>query len=213
MVAPPPADAGTLPTLLAYLSEHNIWGVEGRFLDRVAEGGELRALDLTQSPFVQYPYGCEITHAIVHGTSTKLMAWRPVMIKSGGGGFHEYDRSHPLNHGKRLLAPARGGWVHHFKWVAGIDQEVRRRLADFTARGISYTAEVRNLAYYFERHANRIDVTPEGQPRCSRCTGPGGLVGPDDGDHHLPPLDAATIEQAVMLLQVVTRPPPPTVAS
>ena len=166
------SSSSTLPRLLAFLTAHDVGAIEGRFLDRVGEGGALVALDTARPPFVQFPYGCDITGRIARGTPTKLMAWRPVMVKAGDGGFHEHNGGDPTNHLRRILGPSVGGWVHHFKWVHGIVEETRDRLADFSARNFSYVKEVRLLAEYFDRNNGRVDVAPEAEALCE-----GGAVG------------------------------------
>ena len=72
------------------------------------------------------------------------------MVKAGDGGFHEHNGGDPTNHLRRILGPSVGGWVHHFKWVHGIVEETRDRLADFSARNFSYVKEVRLLAEYLD---------------------------------------------------------------
>jgi hypothetical protein len=208
LVAAPhgPGADGPLPRLLTFLAAHNVHAIEGRFLDRVADGGALVALDTTRSPFEQYPYGCGITCCVVRGTPTKLMAWRLAQLRHGDGGFHEHDTGSAVNHLKRILPPTRGGWVHHFKWVAGIVEESRARLADFTARHFSYVTEVRLLVEYFDRHHDRIGLQPDQPPHCFRCSGKGGLVGPGDGMRYLTPLSDATIEEATFVITAKGRP-------
>jgi hypothetical protein len=192
-----------LPRLLALLDAHEVGAVEGQVLDRVTAEGVLAVPDPAQSPFEQYPVGCELTKHIVRGIHTRLMAWRPTLIKAGDGSFSLHDRGAHKNHEKRVIGPTRGGWVHRFGWVPALDATTRAQVADAEARGVPVSGEAKRLTAYLDRQLGRIDVEP-GQPsRCIPCSGPGGLAGIDDGPHALAPLTAAILDSAVVVLETL----------
>ena len=65
-----------LPELFRMCEERGCNAVRGRFLDRVAEGGELPKLSAIRCLFSQFPYAAQITHPVLHASPLVLGAAR-----------------------------------------------------------------------------------------------------------------------------------------
>lgn len=127
--------------------------VGGLLLDRIAEDGTLASWDLSRGLDASYPFGGFVTAAIAGGDPRKV-----VLAKA----------STPLNLGNHLSPAA---WpandpvipVHHFKWRAGVETELRARAHTGADSGRStaeraMSAEASRLLAHLERHGGRIDL-------------------------------------------------------
>jgi hypothetical protein len=137
----PPAE------LCAWCSKAGYEVIQGPFIDRIAANGRLADLPPPgQSIFDTYPVQTELRHTLAGitddinlGGSVKLMLFRG-SIEPGLGGhgtLPEYrGRPHALGmHLSRFLGLEDPQMrfdlpflVHHFKWTAGVDDRMRKRL-------------------------------------------------------------------------------------
>lgn len=127
--------------------------VGGLFLDRVADDGRLAAW-LPQTGLDRaFPLGGHLTHRLLHGDPRKIVLARSTVTVASGNHRapgHQPDRD--------ILAA-----VHHFKWRAGVIDDLRRRVERFSCGDwVEHTSAVRDeasrLLDHVARHRWRIDV-------------------------------------------------------
>ncbi|MDO0914136.1 glycosyltransferase family 2 protein [Streptomyces sp. DT2A-34] len=126
--------------------------VGGLMLDRISADGSLTGWDpQTGSLDTAYPLGGFLTHQLLRGDPRKIvLAHSSVSVASGS---HRAEGHRPAN--RPPVA------VHHFKWHAGVRQDIERRAvhsADGTWKTASPArlAEARRLLQHLHRHGGRI---------------------------------------------------------
>jgi hypothetical protein len=141
-----------LAEVVRLMNDADDWALRGWILDRVAEDGSLAPVCSTPSIGEQFPIGCDLTAVVLGGWTQKIVLCRG-RVQLQGGVRHDtcnawYDRV-PVGRPDQYL-------VHHFKWLRGLDQRLRNRLAT-AAIGPAYERECRRFLGYFEC-SERIDV-------------------------------------------------------
>lgn len=97
--------------------------IEGCFVDRVAEGGRLEAVEQQRPIWEQYPIGCVI--------SAKLLRANPNKIVAAKGSVRVWSGQHKALSGVGCSPLECYVPVHHFKWVAGVERSLANRIALF----------------------------------------------------------------------------------
>ncbi|KUH36531.1 hypothetical protein ATE80_23180 [Streptomyces kanasensis] len=128
--------------------------VGGLMLDRVAADGSLASWRPGPGLERAFPLGGHLTHRLLQGDPRKIvLAHSSVTVASGN---HRASGHKPDPH---TLA-----CVHHFKWRAGVLDDLRRRVERFSSGAwAEHTPAVRSeasrLLEHVDRHSGRIDVS------------------------------------------------------
>ncbi|MER6303064.1 glycosyltransferase family 2 protein [Kitasatospora sp. NPDC001539] len=128
--------------------------VGGLMLDRVSADGRLALWRPESGLDRAFPLGGHLTHRLLQGDPRKIvLALSDVTVASGN---HRAPGRRPDSH---TLA-----CVHHFKWRAGVLDDLRRRVDRFTSGAwTEHTPAVRTeatrLLQHIDRHHGRIDVS------------------------------------------------------
>ncbi len=122
--------------------------VGGLLFDRVSEDGSIRPWSLEKGLDQTYPLGGYLTPRLLGGNPGKIVAAHS-SVRLGLGSHRSLDEF-PVN---RPLVP-----VHHFKWRAGILQDLRRRITEYTTGAWRETGPwIRNEASALLRHVEQQD--------------------------------------------------------
>ncbi|MCD9145878.1 hypothetical protein [Streptomyces albireticuli] len=127
--------------------------VGGLMLDRVAPDGRLAHWRPETGLDRAFPLGGHLTHRLLHGDPRKIVLVRSEVVVASGN--HRAPGHKP---DLDTLA-----CVHHFKWRAGVLNDLRRRVENFTSGAwAEHTPAVRDeagrLLEHIDRHHGRIDV-------------------------------------------------------
>ena len=130
--------------------------VGGVLLDRVAADGSIGPWSLDEGLDKAFPLGGYLTPELLGGNPGKVVAAHS-SVRLGLGSHRSLDDS-PIN---RPLVP-----VHHFKWRAGILQDLTRRVSEHTSgawreKGPWIRNEAATLLGHVEQGNGRIDVSDE----------------------------------------------------
>lgn len=145
-----------LPELIAAAEAAGSPVVGGLLFDRVAEDGAIRPWSLEEGLEKAYPLGGYLTPRLLGGNPGKIVAaYSSVRL---GLGSHRSLDEFPLN---RPLVP-----VHHFKWRAGILQDLERRVTEHTSGAWRETGtwirdEASTLLGHVQQRDGAIDVTDQ----------------------------------------------------
>jgi hypothetical protein len=130
----------------------------GLMLDRVSGDGHLRRWRPDEAgPDVgldrAFPLGGHLTHRVLHGDPRKIVLARADVVVASGN--HRAPGHKP--------DPALLACVHHFKWRAGVLDDLRRRVHRFsTGTWAEHTSAVRDeatrLLDHVAHHDGRIDI-------------------------------------------------------
>ncbi|MFJ9381449.1 hypothetical protein [Streptomyces sp. NPDC101455] len=127
--------------------------VGGLLLDRVAADGSLTGWNPGTGLDAVYPLGGFVTHRLLRGDPRKIvLAHHSVTVASGN---HRAPGHRPTNRPPVL--------VHHFKWRAGVREDLQRRVAH-SADGTWQTSspaiptEATRLLNHLDQHAGRLNV-------------------------------------------------------
>ena len=108
--------------LLADAEQADTGTVGGLLLDRITTNGALTACNWRKGLDAGYPLGGFLTHRLLRGDPRKIvLAHSSVTVASGN---HRAPGHRPVNRPPVV--------VHHFKWRAGITDDLERRLSNFT---------------------------------------------------------------------------------
>jgi hypothetical protein len=127
--------------------------VGGLTLDRVTGDGTLTGWDPGEGLDEAYPLGGFLTHLVLRGDPRKIvLAHSGVAVASGN---HRAPEHRPVNRPPVI--------VHHFKWRAGVQQDVERRAAHsadgtWKTASLARLAEARRLLDHLRRHDSKIGV-------------------------------------------------------
>ncbi|MFE2721891.1 glycosyltransferase family 2 protein [Kitasatospora sp. NPDC059327] len=128
--------------------------VGGLMLDRVTADGRLALWRPESGLDRAFPLGGHLTHRLLHGDPRKIvLALSDVTVASGN---HRAPGRKPDPH---TLA-----CVHHFKWRAGVLDDLRRRVDRFASGAWAedspaVRSEASRLLQHVDRHHGRIDVS------------------------------------------------------
>ncbi|MFJ6213820.1 hypothetical protein ACIQGZ_10890 [Streptomyces sp. NPDC092296] len=142
-----------LPELLASAESAGTGTIGGLMLDRISADGSLTACDWSRGLDASYPLGGFLTHRLLRGDPRKIvLAHSSVTVDSGN---HRAEGHRPTNRPPVV--------VHHFKWRAGVSDDLERRVRNFTdgswqARGPAVAAEASRLLNHLDRHDGRIST-------------------------------------------------------
>ncbi|MEU1824197.1 glycosyltransferase family 2 protein [Streptomyces abikoensis] len=142
-----------LTEVIAAAEEAGRQVVGGLMLDRVAPDGRLAHWRPETGLDRAFPLGGHLTHRLLRGDPRKI-----VLARSGtavASGNHRAPGHKP--------DPDTLACVHHFKWRAGILDDLRRRVENFTSGAwAEHTPAVRDeagrLLEHTGRHHGRIDI-------------------------------------------------------
>jgi len=137
-----------LRTIIRNSVELGFGQVQGKFLDRVADGGRLAPFNPSQPIWSQYPLGAPITRRILGGLDTKVVASRADLEIGVGQHFllSESARVYP----KEVT-------IHHFKWDASVCDRLATRIgADYRRHHGDWKESQRILEHI--RHHGHIDL-------------------------------------------------------
>ncbi|MGW2375524.1 glycosyltransferase family 2 protein [Kitasatospora sp. NPDC001683] len=144
----------TLSDVAAEAEENGRAVVGGLMLDRVSADGRLALWRPESGLDRAFPLGGHLTHRLLQGDPRKIvLALSDVTVASGN---HRAPGRRPDSH---TLA-----CVHHFKWRAGVLDDLRRRVDRFTSGAwTEHTPAVRTeatrLLQHIDRHHGRIAVS------------------------------------------------------
>ena len=133
-------------------SGHRVVG--GLMLDRVAASGRLTGWRPEGGLDLAYPLGGHLTHRLLHGDPRKIvLARHDVAVASGN---HRASGHRP--DADRICA------VHHFKWRAGVLDDLRRRVQHFSSgtweeRTPAVRDEAGRLLAHVGRHGGVINIS------------------------------------------------------
>ncbi|MFE9888924.1 glycosyltransferase family 2 protein [Streptomyces scopuliridis] len=130
--------------------------VGGLLLDRVAANGHLTVFSQESGLDLDavYPLGGHLTHRLLHGDPRKIvLARHDIPLDSGN---HRAPGHHPDPN--RLCA------VHHFKWRAGVVDDLRRRVHHFASglwreQSPAVREEAGRFLTHVDRHQGRVNVS------------------------------------------------------
>ena len=168
-----------LTEVIDHLEERGLNVLQGPMIDRVARSGALTRVDRKRHPAEQFPVVADVMCSIGGGDpaesadgTVKMMLFRGDVLPGIGGHAPWIARHGPWRQeGVRYAAGrpladfpeiAEARWrfdqpvaVHHYKWTAGLVEDLRRRRAatGASARGSAYGSAVID---YLERHRGRI---------------------------------------------------------
>jgi hypothetical protein len=140
-----------LPDLLAAAEASGTGTIGGLMLDRITGTGALHPCDWAIGLDASYPLGGFLTHRTLHGDPRKIvLAHSSVTLASGN---HRAEGHRPANRPPVI--------VHHFKWRAGITDDLDRRVRNFTdgtwrSASPAVASEARRLLNHLDRHDGRI---------------------------------------------------------
>lgn len=137
--------------VLEYCDRKGFDYVRGCFLDRLGPGGVLPPVDSHAPIWGQFPIGAFVTYPISRGDPRKIVAAKGKVMLMGTG-------NHTARRGRACPITDYFVQVHHFKWVAGLDQTLRQRIQILRSIGDPVWIESRRFLDYFEAHGGRIDV-------------------------------------------------------
>jgi len=142
----------SLAEIVRIMNRRDAWALRGWMVDRVAEDGALAPIRPSPSIGEQFPIGCDLTGSLLKGWTQKIVLCRG-RVRLQGGVNHDtcnalYDDV-PIGDGDQYL-------VHHFKWMQGVDERLRTRLAH-AAIAACYSDECRRFLDHYEAR-RRIDV-------------------------------------------------------
>ncbi|MEV8335065.1 glycosyltransferase family 2 protein [Streptomyces niveus] len=130
--------------------------VGGLLLDRVAANGHLTAFgqDTSLNLDAVYPLGGHLTHRLLHGDPRKIVLARADIPLDSGNHRAPGHQPDP----DRLCA------VHHFKWRAGVLEDLRRRVHHFSTglwreQSPAVREEAGRFLAHAERHQGRVNVS------------------------------------------------------
>ena len=124
--------------------------IRGCMIDRLARDGGFPPLAREQPVWDQFPMGGALTPQILAGDPRKVVAVRgPVVLLPG---------NHHATEGKPC--PTRDYYIpiHHFKWIAGIEEKLRLRAEEFQRGGFTNWTESARFVEYYRRSGGRIEL-------------------------------------------------------
>lgn len=164
-----------LPTLLARCDAEGYVMVQGQFVDRFADEGELAPVRADISLWEQYPWGGTVTAQVTGGWPLKVCAIRG-NLRFGDGGSHSLDygadafRNYAATHRDPAAFPEHAQ-IHHFKWEQGLLGRTRDKTMGVggdreAIDGAEFMHEYHALLAHVERHGRlRVeDAEFIGQP-------------------------------------------------
>ncbi|WP_242646792.1 MULTISPECIES: hypothetical protein [Streptomyces] len=127
--------------------------VGGLMLDRAAADGRLAHWRPETGLDRAFPLGGHLTHRLLRGDPRKIVLAQPGIAVASGN--HHAPGHKP--------DPDALACVHHFKWRAGVLEDLRRRVERFTSgawaeQSPAVRDEAGRLLDHVDRHHGRIDV-------------------------------------------------------
>ncbi|MFF8786865.1 glycosyltransferase family 2 protein [Streptomyces sp. NPDC015125] len=144
----------SLTDVVAQAEEAGRKVVGGLMLDRVAADGSLAPWHPGPGLELAFSLGGHLTHRLLQGDPRKIvLAHSSVTVASGN---HRAPGRRP--------DPDTLACVHHFKWRAGVLDDLRRRVERFSCgewaeRTPAVRSEASRLLEHTDRHSGRIDVS------------------------------------------------------
>ncbi len=127
--------------------------INGCFVDRIAEDGSLRALDLSQPIWGLYPVGVFLTQPVCCGIVRKVVAAKGSVKIAPGHHYAIGGTSIPIS---QLFVE-----VHHFKWIAGVEEYLRNRILPNSREGSIDSLlwlEGQRFLRYFASNKNKVNL-------------------------------------------------------
>ncbi|MFG2415110.1 glycosyltransferase family protein [Streptomyces goshikiensis] len=127
--------------------------VGGLMLDRVSAAGTLTGWDPAAGLDASYPLGAFLTHRLLRGDPRKVvLAHSSIALSSGN---HRAPGHRPINRPPVV--------VHHFKWRAGIREDLDRRHrhsidGSWLTDSPAIPTEARRILDHLDQHDGRIDI-------------------------------------------------------
>jgi hypothetical protein len=124
--------------------------IRGCMIDRIARDGSFPPLVDDRPVWEQFPLGGMLTPRILAGDPRKVVAVRgPVVLLPG---------NHHAIEGKPC--PSRDYYIpiHHFKWIAGIEEKLRLRREEFQIGGFKNWTESARFVEYYRQTGGRIQL-------------------------------------------------------
>lgn len=124
--------------------------VNGHYIDRLAEDGKLREVEMTPSIWDQFPQSCMVSVDIAKAAERrKVIFYKGHLQSSRGGGMAVGNNTKPF---ETLLE------AHHFKFVNGLLDLLKRRVITYKQTGKRWWVQSQNLIDYYEKHG-KFDCT------------------------------------------------------
>lgn len=140
-----------LPDLAAECERRNWDYAHGCFIDRVAADGSLPPMDPARPIAEQYPWGAALTQVLLGGDPRKATLVHGAVLVLRGQHLAPYSSACPPE--------VSFTQVHHYKWRAGVELQLQRRLEVWRRHGEERTADTLRALEYLEQHGNRLDLS------------------------------------------------------
>lgn len=143
--------------------------VQGIYIDRVADGGILKSIDMEPSIWEQFPYECDIGNEIIKlpGNGVKMVAYRGDMRASKSQGTVDEDKKYRSKmrpyHGYLLNEKNLLRWgkrkrrnidikVHHFKWNNAVIKKLEDRVWYYKQLKYDWWGQSQNFLDYIMKN-------------------------------------------------------------
>lgn len=140
----------SIDTLTRLCDEKGYDHVSGCFIDRVASDGSLIGINYSKRLEAQFPLGAQLTYSLAGGNPLKIVLARGnVKLQRG---------QHSAQSGRGCPIEDAFVQVHHYKWIAGLTDALKRRAIYHRSAGMSYWKESARIVEYFDRREGKIDL-------------------------------------------------------
>lgn len=144
---------GNLRKILAKCDERGWRYVTGCFIDRISADGSLAGILNDLPLWERFPLGGWISYPLFGATPNKVVAVKGEAAVSGGQHWPV-----PVN-APTCPAELCYAQVHHFKWVEGLLERLRSRVAVRRGNGQPYWQESQRVLDYLGAHGDRFDLS------------------------------------------------------
>jgi hypothetical protein len=147
--------------------------VRGRWVDRLAIGGELRPIKRRPSIWEQFPLVADISSTVTGGWPLKVVLAKGC-LRSGDGGTHSIDYGGTPDDNYHCSAIDHSSYpflinIHHFKWDSTVLGRLRTRHTKYKSLGMSVCRESERLLFHIQRHGTI--AIPDAAVMLPRCFG------------------------------------------
>lgn len=155
-------EAAELPAIIELMEQEGADYAVAWMADRLAPGGKLAGLERIRTVAdleAAFPARAAVTQYLAKGNSMKVCLSRWPLT----GWMHDVEEGQSKKGSRRLT-------LEHFKWRAGLEERLRKRIRDHEATGVPWGDESARLLEELKTHG-RIRAERWLAPRCRRLHG------------------------------------------